>query len=122
MKRKKVIGITGVCCSGKTVLAEELRKLGYEAKEIAQEHSSVPGLWEQVQVDFLVVLDCSYETIKKRRDVAWPQERLDHQREALAGAITGCDLYLNTDGLSPDQVLNQVVKGCKEKFAFGSGS
>lgn len=119
MRKKKVIGITGVCCSGKTILVEELKEMGYEAKEIAQEHSGVSDLWEQIKVDFLVILDCSYETIRKRRDVAWPQERLDRQRKALAKAIAGCDLYLNTDALSPEQVLNQVVRGYKRKFASG---
>lgn len=116
MKGKQVIAVTGVCCSGKTVLAEELRKLGYNAKEIAQEHSSVPDLWKQIHTDFLVVLDCDYETIKKRRDITWPRERLERQREVLAGAKAECNLYLKTDNLSPEQILSEVVRIYKNKF------
>ena len=38
--------LVGICGSGKTVLAQALRRLGYEVRECGQEHSGVPYMWQ----------------------------------------------------------------------------
>ena len=40
-----LIGIVGPCSSGKSTLAKRLRVLGYEVREIRQEHSGEPTMW-----------------------------------------------------------------------------
>lgn len=111
-----IIVVTGVCAAGKTALIENLRKLGFDARHVAQEHSSAPQLWKHSNPDFLVVLNCSYETAKRRRDISWTKERIDNQRKCLEDAISACDVYLNTDELSKDEVLEIVLQKIKEKF------
>jgi len=114
--RDLTIVVTGVCTAGKSTLIESLKKHGLDARHVAQEHSCVPQLWKHSNPDFLVVLDCSYEAAQKRRDISWTRERIDGQRKCLADAIANCDLYLNTDNLSEDEVSELVLQGIREKF------
>jgi thymidylate kinase len=111
-----IIVVTGVCASGKSALIKNLRELGFDARHVAQEHSSAHQLWKHPNPDFLVVLDCSYDTAKKRRDIYWTKERIDNQRKCLEDAISCCDVYLNTDELSEAEVLDIVLQKIKEKF------
>ena len=73
MSASPKIVVVGVCASGKTTLVEGLRARGYRARSVALEHSNVPRLWTYHDPDFLVVLDCSLDTIRKRRLI--PGER-----------------------------------------------
>ena len=52
--------LVGICGSGKTTLAQGLRRLGYEVKECGQEHSEVPYMWQVIsRPDVLIYLDAS---------------------------------------------------------------
>ncbi|HIQ05647.1 MAG TPA: hypothetical protein EYH31_08115 [Anaerolineae bacterium] len=105
------IKVVGPCASGKTVLVERLQALGYDAYQCLQEHSYVPDMWQRVNpADVLIYLDVTSETALARRP-SW--SRAEHyltlQRARLAHARRHCDLYISTDGLTPDEVANQAV-------------
>jgi len=102
------IVIVGPCASGTTTLAESLRRAGYEAHPCAQEHSYVPDMWRMSQPDVLIYLDATLDTIRRRREVSWGEEHLITEKERLAHARQHCDLYLPTDQLSKEEVLQRV--------------
>lgn len=107
------IAIVGVCAAGKTTLADGLRASGYDAVSVPQEHSNVRRLYRRVQPDFLVMLDARLDTVRRRRDVPWGQERLDEQLRRLAWARRECDLFLPTDDLSIEEVRERVIAAVK---------
>ena len=43
-----LIAIVGVCASGKSTLAKALRERGYNARQVLQEHSYVPYMWQRI--------------------------------------------------------------------------
>jgi shikimate kinase len=105
------IVLVGVCGSGKTALAKGLRRLGYEVRECAQEHSKVPYMWQAMsRPDVLIYLDASEETVYRRGTRHYVSEHVQEQKERLAHARAHCDLYLMTDDLTERQVLNRAVK------------
>ena len=110
--------IVGVCASGKSSLVRRLRSLGYDARQCAQEHSHVPTMWQRLsQPDILICLDAGAETINRRHDRAdWNEKLVDEQRRRLAHARQAADLFLVTDDLSEEEVLEKVVA-----FLRGSG-
>ena len=101
--------IVGVCASGKSTLREYLRAKGYIVHICAQEHSGVPGLWERLEPDVLIYLDASLGAIRGRGRSRWRQANLDTERERLAHARQYCDLYVYTDGLSPQDVAARAL-------------
>jgi len=105
------IVIVGVCASGKTVLAEALRRYGYNAQSMAQEHSFVRGMWRaHGQPNILICLDAGPETINARLGRQdWTEAMLAEQHERLLDARTYCDLHLPTDDLSEEEVLERVL-------------
>jgi len=104
------IVIVGPCASGKTVLAERLQALGYEAHECAQEHSYVLTLWQRIaRPDVLIYLDASLPAIAKRRSADWGEEYLAQQNLRLYHARQHCHLYVLTDGLSEEEVLERAL-------------
>lgn len=107
------VKVVGPCASGKSVLAAGLRRLGYHASSAAQDHSYVPDMWQRLNPpDVLIYLDLSLETVHRRgrRGMGWDQEYLDEQHARLQHARAHCDLYLPTDGLSPEEVLARAVQ------------
>ena len=102
--------VAGVCVSGKTTLVKSLRDLGIDAHNVAQEHSTIKRLWNHKQPDILVVLDAQLATISKRRIVPWGEERLAFQRERLSDAFEHADLYIHTDDLSKDDIVQRVLQ------------
>ena len=101
--------VVGPDAAGKSTLVMRLRALGYNARACAQDHSYVPDMWRRLsQPDFLVFLDARLETIARRRDIDWEQQRLDVLLARLAHARAHCDLYLPTDDLTPSEVVGQV--------------
>ena len=103
-----LIVVVGVCASGKTTLVDGLCP-GAGARSVAQEHSAVPRLWTFHAPDFLVVLDGGLATIRKRRRVPWGEERLQAQRRRLSHARRHCQLYLCTDDLSVEELIDYVL-------------
>lgn len=106
-----VIGVVGPCAAGKSTLVGALRLLGYEVRHIAQEHSYVSEMWQKIcNPDFLIYLDVSFEVSTFRTGTNWSQGIFNNQIHRLNHARDNADLYILTDDLTPDQVLNQVLK------------
>lgn len=111
--------VVGVCASGKTTLVNALRALGLDADNVPQEHSCIKALWKKKEPDILILLEASLETIRKRRIVPWGEERLKIQRERLKDARDHADLVIDTNPLSREAVVQQVLeyvrgKGCAD--------
>jgi guanylate kinase len=105
------IGVVGPCGAGKSTLVNALAKYGYHARHIAQEHSYVPTMWKRiVDPDILVYLDASFLVSTERRKLDWRLEEYEEQLRRLQNARENANLYLSTDLLTPDQVLEQVLR------------
>ena len=115
-----LIGVVGNCASGKTTLVKGLTDRGFRAVNIAQEHSTAPRLWQRKNPDFLVCLSCTLESARRRRQIFWGQERLDDQWQRLAHARAHCDVYLPTDDLTINDVLETVINECDKKHKLTS--
>jgi GTPase SAR1 family protein len=103
------IAVVGPCASGKTTLVNRLQELGFDARNIAQEHSGVKTLWRKAGPDVLVMLDASLPVIRQRRKVPWGEERLIAQRERLRDAREHASLYIQTDPLTREEVAGRVL-------------
>lgn len=105
------IGIVGPCSAGKTTLIYSLREKGFDVRHIAQEHSYVPDMWQLlVHPDILVYLDVSYAESMRRRPLDMNSFDFDEQNRRLEHAREHADIYINTEGILPEEVL-KIVEG-----------
>ncbi len=104
---RPLIAVVGVCAAGKSTLVKGLRAHGFNARQVLQEHSYVPYMWQRItNPDILIFLDCAIETTRMRRgDRHFESWLLDEERHRLRHARAHCDLYIATDELSPDEIL-----------------
>jgi dephospho-CoA kinase len=103
------VALVGICGSGKTVLADGLRRQGYEVRECGQEHSEVPHMWRVMsRPDVLIYLDASEEVTYRRGQRHYVPGHVEVQRRRLAHARAHCDLYIVTNDLTVEQVLETV--------------
>lgn len=119
-RREPQIVIVGPCASGKTTLVRGLWARGYAgARVVAQEHSEVSDLWKMRGApDALIYLDARLETIAARQQRAdWTHEYLAEQKRRLSEAAAACDLFLPTDELAREQVLDRVSAFLAQRFA-----
>lgn len=108
--RSLSIVIVGPCAAGKSTLAQKLVECGFNARQIAQEHSYVPDMWLQLsKPDVLIFLEASFESCSQRKSLNWNIEDYKEQMRRLAHAHQNCDLCINTDRLDPDQILRQAL-------------
>jgi len=106
-----LIGVVGPCASGKTTLVSALKKRGYEVRHIAQEHSYVPYMWQRItHPDILIYLHASYPITLIRRQMNWTQNEYDRQTERLQHAHQHAHLIIDTDSLTPEEVLQKVLE------------
>lgn len=104
------VGVVGPCASGKTTLVHSLRQRGIDAHHIAQEHSYVPAMWRKItNPDILVYLHVSYPLTLQRRKLDWTEQEYLEQLYRLRDARTHANLYIDTDSITPAEVLNQVL-------------
>jgi cytidylate kinase len=107
-----LIGIVGPCGSGKSTLAARLAERGLGARAIAQEHSYVPAMWKRItNPGLLVFLQASYPVCTRRRQLTWTEREYEEQLRRLAHAFEHADLRLDTDLLTPDEVVSAVIVG-----------
>jgi cytidylate kinase len=100
------IAIVGPCGAGKTTLAQQLQAQGFHARDIAQEHSFVPDMWRVItDPDVLIFLNASFETCHRRKHLNWTPQDHQEQLRRLDHARCNCDIYIDTDGMQPDEVL-----------------
>jgi len=105
-----VIGVVGPCGAGKTTLTEGLKRRGYRARAIVQEHSYVPYMWQRItNPDILIFLDASYPVTCKRRNLNWSEADWEEQQRRLSHARQHADFYLDTDELNIEEVRQQVM-------------
>ena len=110
MKDKAKIGVVGPCGAGKSTLIASLKKHGYNVKHIAQEHSYVPSMWHRItNPDILIFLDVSYEISTRRRKLNWTEGEYAEEHYRLRDARQHADLYVDTNNLNPQDVLQRVL-------------
>ncbi len=111
MNSQAIIGLVGPCGAGKSTLKSGLISRGYQhVKHIAQEHSYVPYMWQKItHPDVLIFLDVSFETSTRRRNLSWERNEYNDQQNRLSHARQHADLYIDTDRLSPQEVLDLVM-------------
>ncbi|MFC2015687.1 hypothetical protein ACFLUM_02015 [Chloroflexota bacterium] len=94
------------------MLSSRLRELGFDARSAAQDHSYVPDMWQRLNPpDVLIYLDVTLPTARARgrSGLGWDQSYLDKEHQRLSHARDHCDLYLETDRLGRDTVVEKVV-------------
>jgi deoxyadenosine/deoxycytidine kinase len=113
-QEQPLIAVVGPCAAGKTTLVEGLVKHGYRARQIAQEHSYVPSMWQVLtQPDVLIYVDASFESCTERKQLNWDRADYDRQVERLAHARQYCDIYLDTEGIDAQAALEQALEALK---------
>jgi deoxyadenosine/deoxycytidine kinase len=107
---KPLIGVVGPCGSGKSTLIAGLEQHGYRCRHIAQEHSHVQAMWQIIsKPDLLIYLHASFPVSTKRRDLIWYEKDHTEQLRRLAHAREHAHLIVNTDDLTPEQVLQKAL-------------
>lgn len=105
-----LIGVVGPCGSGKSTLIQGLEPHGYACRHIAQEHSYVPVMWQRIaRPDILIFLDASFPVSTQRRRLNWQEGDYEEQCRRLAHARQHANLVIDTDPLTPTQVLQRVL-------------
>lgn len=100
------IGLVGVCGAGKTTLTNGLKPLGFNIRQIAQEHSYVPDMWQRLtNPDVLIFLEASYPVTMKRKPFKWSEKEYQQQLHRLRHACEHADLHVDTNDLTPEEVL-----------------
>jgi hypothetical protein len=108
--------VVGPCGSGKSTLIVGLQRHGIGARQIAQEHSIVQDMWRRLAApEVLVFLDASFGTCSQRKRFDWPVEDYQEQRRRLEHARRECDIYIKTDELAPQAVLDEVLKALGDR-------
>ncbi len=108
--RRPLVAVVGSCASGKSLLVEALREQGFNAHEVAQEHSYIPDLWRRIAgADLLVYLDVSLQEARERRPTDIGEQGWSALSQRLEKAREQADLLVDTDGMTPEDVLERVV-------------
>lgn len=106
------VAVVGPCSAGKSTLLPSLKEAGYRARSPAQEHSIVPDMWRRLyEPQVLIYLDVTYEQARARRPhIDGGPQRLADQHRKLAHARQHSDYYLDTSGLTPQEVSRRVLR------------
>lgn len=105
-----LVGVVGPCGSGKSTLIAGLEQNGFACRHIAQEHSYVQAMWQKIaKPDILIFLDASFPISTARRRLTWQKEDHDEQYRRLAHARQHANVVIDTDDLTPQQVLQKVL-------------
>jgi cytidylate kinase len=105
-----LIGLVVPCASGKSTISARLGGLGWKVKHIAQEHSYVKDMWRRItNPDVLIFLDASYPVTIQRRSLHWEEKDYAEQHRRLAHARQHANLYIQTDSLSIDEVVERII-------------
>jgi ABC-type cobalamin/Fe3+-siderophores transport system ATPase subunit len=113
--KRLLVGVVGPCGSGKSTLIDGLERQGYACRHIAQEHSYVPAMWQIIsKPDILIYLGASFPVSTSRRQLNWQEKDHAEQLRRLAHAREHAHLVVNTDDLTPAQVLNIALDFLKD--------
>ena len=112
--QQPLIAVVGPCAAGKTTLIDGLVEQGYRARQIAQEHSYVPRMWQILtQPDILIYVDAGFESCTERKQLNWSRTDYERQTERLAHARQHCDIYLDTEGISAQKALERALEALR---------
>ncbi|HET6596996.1 MAG TPA: hypothetical protein VFG81_15325 [Anaerolineales bacterium] len=113
--KRLVVGVVGPCGSGKSTLVAGLESYGYACRHIAQEHSYVQAMWQRItNPDILIFLDSSFPVSTARQKLSWQEKDYEEQSRRLTHARQHANLVIDTDPLTPEQVLRKVLDYLKE--------
>lgn len=108
--KSPLIGVVGPCGSGKSTLIAGLERYGYTCRHIAQEHSYVQAMWQIIsKPDILIFLHASFPICTARRKLDWLERDYDEQSRRLSHAREHADVLVDTDDLTPNQILQIVL-------------
>ena len=104
------ISVVGPCASGKSTVVRALRMHGYDAHVTSQEHSAVPGLWNQREPMVLIALQADLESVRlRRRNPRWSRAIWLEQQLRLADAFAHADFVADTSDRSANEVVKDVL-------------
>jgi len=110
-----LIGVVGPCGSGKSTLIAGLTQHGYTCRHIAQEHSYVQAMWQIItKPNLLIYLHASFQNSTTRRKLNWLESDHTEQLRRLSHAREHANIIINTDDLTPEQVLQKVLDFLKK--------
>jgi ABC-type cobalamin/Fe3+-siderophores transport system ATPase subunit len=110
-----LVGVVGPCGSGKSTLIAGLEKYGYACRHIAQEHSYVQAMWQKIaKPDILIYLSVSFPISTARRKLDWHKKDYDEQIRRLDHARQHANLSIDTNDLTPEQVLHAALNYLKD--------
>ena len=113
---RPLIGVVGPCGSGKSTLIAGLENLGYACRHIAQEHSYVPAMWQIIsKPEVLIYLHASFPVSTARRKLNWRPKDYDEQSRRLSHAHEHAHIIIDTDDLTPGQVLQKALDYLNER-------
>ena len=116
------IGLVGVCGSGKTTLTNGLKPHYTNVRQIAQEHSYVQDMWSRlVNPNILIYLHASYAVTLQRKPFNWSEKEYQKQIQRLRHAHQHADLKINTDNLSPNEILDLVLDFLNQTNPYSEG-
>ncbi len=116
--KRFLIGVVGPCGSGKSTLIAGLEREGFKCRHIAQEHSYVPSMWQKItNPDLLIFLNASFETCTQRRKLNWVEADYLEQLHRLSHARQHANLIVETDTLTPNEVLERALIFVKSKIS-----
>ncbi len=106
-----LIKVVGISASGKSTLVKNLRRTGYNARPVSQEHSHVPSLWQQFdRASVLIYLEIDLAgQCQRRPDVTWDTAALLSEQARLANAREHADLKINTTNAEAETVLKVAL-------------
>lgn len=116
--KRPLIGVVGPCGSGKSTLIGGLEKHGYACRHIAQEHSYVQAMWQIIsKPDILIFLHASFPVSTARRSLNWQEKDYNEQTRRLAHAREHAHIIIDTDDMTPAQVLTKALDFLKDTTA-----
>ncbi|MCX6054889.1 MAG: hypothetical protein NTZ74_08255 [Chloroflexi bacterium] len=110
MRNPPLIGVVGVCASGKSTLIANLTKLGFNCRHIAQEHSYVKNMWKRItNPDILIYLEVSYKLTCERKNLTWAEGEYLEQVDRLKNALENADIIIFTDSLNSQELTELAI-------------
>ena len=118
--KRPLVGVVGPCGSGKSTLIDGLVKHGYTCRHIAQEHSYVQAMWQIIsKPDLLIYLHASFPVSTVRRKLNWQEKDHAEQLRRLNHAREHAHVMIDTDDMTPAQVLQKALDFLAAKDVFG---
>ena len=113
-----IVKVVGTSASGKSTLVDCLRRLGYDARPVSQEHSEVPDLWLRFEKPYaLVYLSADVKAQRCRKpDQDWSYVELARELNRLSTAREAADIRVDTSNLTPDRIC-EIVAGQLQRSA-----